>query len=158
MSNAAVKPNADTTLVIQHTFDAPRERVFDAWLDPKQVSKWMGPRSIGATATLLEPRVGGQYRIQMNRQDGPGPTVAGVYKEIVRPERLVFSWACEATATNNMPAGETLVTITFRDVGGKTLLTLMQENFVNVDSRNSHNDGWSGSFEKLAEFLTGQPV
>ena len=50
--------------MVRH-FDAPPERVFDAWLDPKVISKWIGPRVVQAEATKLEPRVGGTYSILM---------------------------------------------------------------------------------------------
>ena len=149
--------------MISRTFDAPREKVFDAWLDAAQIPKWMGPRGVTADADRLEPKVGGGYRIVMHTPDGT-PTVGGVYKEIARPEKLIFTWAWEQ-ARNIAPGGhhekgvsapghETLVTVTFRDVGGgKTEMTLLHERFANAKARDSHSHGWTGSFDKLAELL-----
>src|SRR5688572_22323983 len=95
----AVKParagDASTTLVMKRSFDAPREKVFDAWMDPKQLGKWMGPSGVRAEAPLLEPKVGGRYRIVMHLDSGATPAVGGVYREIARPDRLVFTWAWE---------------------------------------------------------------
>ena len=53
----------------------------------------------------------------------------------------------------NAPGRETLVTVTFRDVGGKTEMTLLHERFANTEARDSHSHGWTGSFDKLAELL-----
>jgi uncharacterized protein YndB with AHSA1/START domain len=103
MQTARAAASGDLTLVITKTFDAPRERVFDAWLDPKIISQWIGPRSISAEAQLLEPRVGGRYRIFMRGSDGKGPMVGGIYREIKRPERLVFTWAWEEDHPHGTP-------------------------------------------------------
>jgi uncharacterized protein YndB with AHSA1/START domain len=157
MEKAAVKPaatDADRTLTMTRVFDAPRERVFDAWLDPAQISKWIGPRTIRAEAKELTPKAGGRYRIHMRREDGgDGPVVSGTYREIKRPERLVFTWMWEAGHPMGDPGHETLITLTFRAVGTKTEMTLRHEFFRSKETRDSHNQGWTASFEKLAEML-----
>ena len=156
MQNAKPVRNAesDLLLIMTRSFDAPRERVFDAWLDPAQIGTWIGPRSIRAEARELTPRVGGRYRIHMRRDDGAsGPVVAGIYREIVRPERLVFTWAWETAHSQGMPGDETLITLTFRERGSKTEMTLRHEGFPAKESRDSHDKGWNGSFDKLAETL-----
>ena len=156
MENTKPVPGAesDLSLVITRNFDAPRSRVFDAWLDPAQIAKWIGPRSIRAETMELSPKLGGRYRIHMRGTDGSnGPIVAGIYREIVRPERLVFTWTWETAHSQGMPGGETLVTLIFRERGGKTEMTLRQEGFAAKESRDSHNQGWNGSFDKLAEIL-----
>jgi uncharacterized protein YndB with AHSA1/START domain len=142
--------------VLTRSFDAPRERVFDAWLNADQIAKWIGPRSIRAETKGLEPKVGGRYRIHMRGVDGgDGPIVAGVYREIVRPERIVFTWAWETAHSHGMSGQETLVTLTFRTVAGKTEMTIRHELFSTKESRDSHNQGWDASFDKLAEALGG---
>jgi uncharacterized protein YndB with AHSA1/START domain len=147
MAQPAAHVDSDLVLVLKRTFDAPRERVFDAWLDPKQMAKWMGPRGVTAEVPLVEPKVGGRYRIQMRTPDKSDPAVGGQYKEIKRPERLVFTWAWESTGF------ETRVTLTFASVGKKTELTLRHEGFAEKAHRDSHNNGWTGSLDKLAEAL-----
>ncbi len=151
--SAQADANSDLTLVVTRIFDAPRERVFEAWLDPKTIAKWIGPRSVNAEAQLLEPRVGGRYRIWMRGSDGKGPTVGGTYREIKAPERLVFTWAWESDHPHGKKGHETLVTLTFRSVGAKTELTMRHDDFESKQSRDSHNQGWNGSFDKLAEVL-----
>ena len=140
----------DSVLVITRLFDAPPARVFDAWLDPS----WIGPRGIQAEIKELNAEVGGRYRIFMRGADGTGPVVSGVYREIARPSRLVFTWMWETGHPMGGAGHETLVTLTFRDVGGKTEMTIRHEKFPTKESRDSHNQGWNGSFDKLAERLS----
>lgn len=145
---------SDLLLVITRSFAASRERVFDAWLDPDQIAIWIGPRNIRAETMESNPKVGGRYRIHMRRTDsGSGPVVSGTYREIVRPERLVFTWAWETAHEHGMRGDETIITLIFRERGGKTEMTLRQEGFTAKESRDSHNQGWNGSFDKLAELL-----
>jgi uncharacterized protein YndB with AHSA1/START domain len=141
-----------TTLIITRRFEAPPERVFNAWLDPRQLSRWMGPRGVQAEATKLDARVGGEYAITMHTPDQKNPRVGGIYKEIVRSTRLVFTWMW-AHETDGMQ--ETLVTLTFKPVGNGTEMTLEHTGFANAERRDSHNNGWTGSFDKLGELLAG---
>ena len=62
-----------SALVVSRSFDAPREAVFDAWLDPAQLAIWMGPHGVRAEIDALEPKEGGKYRIIMHPE--PGRTV-----------------------------------------------------------------------------------
>ncbi len=140
-------------LVVSRSFDAPREAVFDAWLDAAQLAKWMGPHGVRAEIDVVEPKVGGRYRIIMHPEPGGTPTAGGVYREISRPERLVFSWAWENTHPDGSAGVETIVTVTFEDKGGKTEMTLRQEGLETTESRDSHEHGWAGSFDKLADTL-----
>lgn len=138
-----------TPLTMTRHFDAPPERVFEAWLDPAQVSRWMGPRGVQAEVVKLEPHVGGAYDILMHTPDNSNPRVTGAYREIKRHSRLVFTW----TWMKEMQ--ETLVTLTFKPAGSGTDMTLQHTGFPNAERRDSHNNGWSGSFDKLAEVLAG---
>jgi uncharacterized protein YndB with AHSA1/START domain len=138
---------SDLRLELKQVFDASPEEVFSAWLDAGRIAKWMGPKGVQAEAQVLEPRVGGRYKIFMRTPDGANPTVGGVYREIERHRRLVFTWTWEHDKQ------ETLITLNFRAVGKKTEMTLLHENFANTERRDSHKHGWTGSFEKLAECL-----
>lgn len=150
----AAKAEAETWLLtISRNFEAPREAVFDAWLDASQLAKWMGPRGVRAEIDLVEPRVGGRYRIIMHPKSGGTPTVSGVYREISRPDRLVFSWTWENAHPDGSAGVETIVTVTFEDDAGRTKMTLQQEGLETKETRDSHEHGWSGSFDKLAEAL-----
>jgi uncharacterized protein YndB with AHSA1/START domain len=147
--------DSDSTLIITRIFDAAPERVFDTWLDARAIAKWIGPRVVKAETLELTPQIGGRYRIHMRGTDGSaGPTVGGTYREIVRPERLVFTWKWETGHPMGAAGQETLITLTFRAAGaGKTEMTLRHEMFETKESRDSHNQGWNASFDKMAEML-----
>src|SRR5216683_738616 len=106
----------DRVLVITRVFDAPREAVFRAWTDPAQARQWMGPRGFTATHNENDGRVGGRWRLCL-RRDATGEELwqGGVNREIVVPERLVFTFAWDGE--NGRPGPETLVTITFAESG-----------------------------------------
>ena len=87
----------------------------------------------------------------MRSPEGSEHVSRGVYREIVEPERLVFTWAHENE--DGAPGHETLVTVTFAEQGGKTKLTLRQAVFESVKERDSHRGGWNSSMERLAEHL-----
>jgi len=140
---------SDTSLevVITRVFDAPRALVFKAWTQPEMLVKWFGPRDFTATIIQNDVRSGGVYDFHMR-----GPNYddhwTGVYREVVPPERIVFTW----------PAGpNSLVTVTFEDLGGKTRLTLHHGVFETVDARDRHAHGWNSTLDCLADYLTGVP-
>jgi uncharacterized protein YndB with AHSA1/START domain len=143
----------DRTLCLVRVFDAPRERVFDAWADETQFIQWMCPPGVVVDEASLDVRPGGAWRVRGHR---PGRTFAtsGRYVEVKRPERLVFTWAHHSIADFDAPRGhETTVRLEFRPVGSRTELTLIHGPFADMPSRQDHNDGWSGSFDKLETFL-----
>ena len=127
-------------------FDAPPEQVFHAWLS-KSWGEWAGPRGIQGEVTMMEPHVGGRYRVVMHRPDGGTIAVGGIYREIVRPNRLVMSWKWEHEDV------DTLITLSFRPSGAGTELTLLHEGFASVERRDSHHSGWGGTLDRLAEHL-----
>lgn len=137
-------------LRIERDFDAPRELVFRAWTDPEHLAKWWGPEGMTATHVELDPRPGGRYRCSMGAPDGSENWVQGTYREVVEPERLVFTWAWE---TDGEPGDETLVTLQFQDNGGGTRLIVTHEGFDTEESRDQHKFGWSSSLDCLANAL-----
>jgi uncharacterized protein YndB with AHSA1/START domain len=149
--------DAALALEITRTFDAPREEVFRSWVEPERIARWIGPRSIKAEVAKMEARPGGSYRILMHGESGEVYVVGGVYREVVAPERLVFTWAWEEDGHAHKMGHETLVEIVFRAVGKKTEMTLRHGRFETTESRDSHDHGWNGSFDKLADVLAGKP-
>ena len=133
-------------LELTRHFAAPPERVFQAWLE-KSWGDWVGPPGVKGEVTVLEPRVGGHYEIIMHVPDGSMLTVGGVYKEIIPPSRIVMSWKWSREDT------DTTITLTFKPAGGGTDLTLRHEGFAAAERRDSHNNGWTGSLDKLQAYL-----
>ena len=138
----------DTTLVITRLFDAPAVRVFDAWLSREEWQSWIGPEGVLCDVSLLEPRVGGQYRLTMHIT-GRGPiAVSGVFKIIDRPRTLSFTWGAEGDASR-----QSLITLTFSERQGKTELSLRQEGLGSAANRDQHRAGWNSALNKLEHYL-----
>ncbi len=138
----------DTTLEISRLFDAAPADVFNAWLNREEWQSWIGPPGLQCKVPLLEPRVGGRYRIIMRLTDGRVIPVAGLFQAIDAPRTLVFTWGAESDPTRH-----TLITLMFAEKGAKTELKLQQEGFANAESRNIHRTGWNDALNKLAEYL-----
>jgi uncharacterized protein YndB with AHSA1/START domain len=82
-------------------------------------------------------------------------TNSGVYREIVPPERLVFTYAWEDE--DGRPKHEMLIRLSFVEETGKTRLTLHQTQFESTTARDLHLGGWSSCLERFAEYLAQQP-
>lgn len=155
---ATTTQSSTTTLQISRTFQANREKIFKAWTTADALKEWFGPTDdFSVPLAEVDLRVGGKYRIQMKAPDGEMHTVGGVYREVVAPEKLVFTWAWEAgggcgDSKNEQPV-ETLVTVEFREKGQTTEVLLTHELFPNAESRDKHNEGWSGCLTRLGKVV-----
>lgn len=146
---AGTHPTTETTLQINRTFSAPRERVFRAWTEPEALKQWFVPGEEVFTASAeVDLRVGGKYRLVMQSSTGERYIAAGTYREIRFPEKLVFTWSFEGS-----DMGETLVSLEFHDRGGSTELVLTHEFFPNKEQRDRHNMGWNSCLDHLASSL-----
>src|SRR5439155_21163680 len=138
-------------LVLIRIFDAPRERVWKAWTDPRQVAQWWGPAGFTNPRCEVDARPGGVLRIDMRGPDGTVYPMAGVYREVVAPERLVFTGS--ALDEKGKPLFEVLNTVTFAEQGGKTKLTVRAQvvkKIAAVADRylKGQEQGWSQSLER----------
>ena len=151
LPDAATIPE-DRVLVITRVFDAPRELVFRAWTDPAHVTRWMGPRGYTATHFKQDQRPGGAWRACLRKDDnGEELWQGGVLREVVAPERLVFTFGWYGD--DGRPGHETLVTVTFAEEHGKTRMTFQQAVFETMAQRDGHQGGWSSAFDRLEEQL-----
>ena len=107
----------------------------------------MGPAGVTKLVAETDLRVGGKYHIRMVMPDDEH-NVSGVYREIVPNEKLVFTWAWRST-----PERELLVTVTFKNDNGGTIMTLLHERFFDDETRDRHNAGWTGTMDKLEKYL-----
>ncbi|HXN71847.1 MAG TPA: SRPBCC domain-containing protein [Candidatus Acidoferrales bacterium] len=153
--NSYVAGDKEREVVITRVFDAPRELVFKAWTDPRIMKEWYGPKMFTNSVCELDVRVGGAWRIVMRGPDGAEYPGRGVYREIVKPERLVFTSDATDKDGNVILAG--LATVTFAEEGGKTKLTLRVRATAMVDYAVAYlagmEAGWSQSLDGLAEEL-----
>jgi uncharacterized protein YndB with AHSA1/START domain len=132
------------TVTVRREIAAPAETLFDAWLDPEQLGAWMRPRVISETRAETDPRVGGDFRIVMVR-DRSDLVHRGTYREIDRPNRLVFTWSSPATDHR-----DSVVTVTFEPLdGGSTMVEIHQVGLPGEEARAGHAEGWSDALDKL---------
>lgn len=141
------RPTPPIALSLRRTLSAPPERVFRAWTAPEELQKWWGPGEFTAPHVEIDLRVGGRFRIAMKPPQGDIIYLAGEYREVKPPHRLVFTWQWEGDPT------VTLVTIDFLDREGMTELMLTHEKFPDQDQCDRHKEGWSLTLEKLPRAL-----
>jgi uncharacterized protein YndB with AHSA1/START domain len=153
--NSYVAGNNEREVVITRIFDAPRELVFKAWTDPKHMKNWFGPKMFTNPVCELDVRVHGAWHIVMRGPDGVEYPCGGVYREIVKSERLVFT--NNATDKDGKVILEGLTTVIFDDERGKTKLTLRTRAVAKADYAVAYlggmEEGWMQSLESLAAEL-----
>lgn len=140
-------------LVLARTINAPREVVFQAWIDPDQLKHWWGPHGFTNPVCEMDARPGGAMRICMDSPEFPGHWMSGEFREVVRPEKLVF--VSRAFLSESGHGIETLNTITFEDHQGKTRLSLHVE-VVDLDPQfqfaaEGMQEGWSQSLDRMTD-------
>lgn len=82
---------SDREIVMTRVFDAPRELLFAAWIDPRHVARWWGPKGFRNTIHEMDARPGGVWEFVMHGPDGVDYRNRSIVLEIVRPERIVLS-------------------------------------------------------------------
>lgn len=139
-------PN-DLSLTVSRTINAPVEKVFDAWLDPDILSRFMTPgEDVTVPSATVDPVEGGPFEIIMKVGDKEIPH-SGVYKTIDRHSRLVFTWESPHSIDGST------VTLDFAPVDGGTEVTLTQVRFSSEDSRDGHEKGWTAILAALRSTL-----
>jgi uncharacterized protein YndB with AHSA1/START domain len=124
VNETTVERTSDRELVVTGTFNGPAHIVFDAWTRPELLKRWWAPRTFGVSLFECESdlREGGRYRYAFGRDPTNPEVFSGRYLEVKPPSRLVFSQLYERMRD----AGEVVVTATFEENQGRTLLTLHQ--------------------------------
>ena len=139
------------TLSIKRTIQAPAEKVFQAWANAEMAKNWLSPENMTVPEAVIEPKVGGVYRIVMQAPDGNKHTANGVIKELELNKKISFSWKWEG---EGMGEGETLVTIDLNPLGeNKTELTLTHEKLGSEKSKIEHTKGWESTLNNLEKAL-----
>lgn len=143
---------AQQELVIVRTFDAPRALVFKAWTEPQHLVRWWGPAGFTTPVCEMDPRPGGGYRFSMRSPEGIDHWWYGVCREIVEPERIV--WTCILDGGDGKRiSSQTLLTVILEEQEGGTKLTLHQAIFDSPASQQAHQGGWNSAMDRLAEYV-----
>jgi uncharacterized protein YndB with AHSA1/START domain len=136
---------------ITRVFDADRELVFEMWTNPIHLARWWGPRGFTNPICEVDLRVNGEWRVVMRAPDGSEIPFTAVYREVLPPERLVFSSVAKDAAGN--PILEGVTTVLFEDFHGQTKLTvkarakaLIPEAVIRLGGMYK---GWSSSLDRL---------
>jgi glutathione S-transferase len=127
---------------------APREKVFDAFVQAEMIRQWMCPRGMGVEAAELDARVGGRYRLTMRTRDRQQHVVTGEYRELNRPARITYTWAWVGGPMDNT---ETLVSVEFVARDGGTDVQMHHSGFPNPQTRDSHRTGWNATLNRLVD-------
>jgi uncharacterized protein YndB with AHSA1/START domain len=153
---------ADRMVVISRVFDAPRELVFEAWTNPEYLLRWFAPRGCSFEIARIDVRPGGGFHSCI-RDESFECWCLGEYREIVRPERLVYSLAIADRHGNKVaPASvghdprwpqETLLTVVFEDLGGRTQLTLRQDVAESLAKETGAYPSWLEMLDRLDDLL-----
>jgi len=143
---------SDREIRITRLFDAPRPLVYEAFTKPEHVRRWWGCLGEGYSVPVCEAdvRPGGTWRYVNKTPNGSLAAFYGAYREIVPPERLVFTEIYEP-----FPDGESLVTVVFAEENGKTRMTLTAE-YPSIDVRDmvlksGMESGAAISYDRLEE-------
>ncbi|HYM57584.1 MAG TPA: SRPBCC family protein [Solirubrobacteraceae bacterium] len=115
---ATVTTPTDREIHVERVFDAPRERVFATFTDPKLIPEWWGPLGVTTVVDQMDVRPGGTWRFVVHNSDGSETAFRGTYREITPPDRIVqtFEW-------EGMPGHVSVETAEFADLGGRTKVT-----------------------------------
>jgi uncharacterized protein YndB with AHSA1/START domain len=132
---------------VRRKMPAPREVVYEAWIDPQGIREWMCPGDVRSAEAVLDVRVGGAYRIVMKGKERDH-VHTGVYHVVEPPSKLVFTWTQEGNEVT------TLVTVEFLGHGRDCELVLTHERFTKPDLAKRYENGWGTIAEKLAAYLT----
>jgi len=150
---------SDREIAMTRVFDAPRDLVFDAWTRPELLKRWLGVFGDWSFAVCeVDLRVGGKYRYVWRGKDGKEMAMGGVFREIVRPERLVVTEEFD----DPWYPGDAQDTTVFVEKGGKTTVTTTVR-YASKEARDGvlkspMETGVAQSYDKLAEVLAAMPA
>jgi uncharacterized protein YndB with AHSA1/START domain len=139
------------TLEMKRVLPAARQVVFAAFTDPDQLAHWWGPLGFTVPSVTLEARVGAPYRIQMQPPEGDAFHLTGEFREVDPPARLAYTFMWEPPDPDDV---ETLVELSFGDLGEATEVLFRQGNFKTESRRQLHEDGWTDTFDRLERKLS----
>ena len=151
MQQQAEAREGSPTLTITRMLEAPPLLVFKAWSTPEHLARWWGPKDFSTPSVKADFREGGAWRSCIRSPDGTDYWMHGTYREIAPPRRIVLTFTWEEP-----DAIDTVITVTFEEVGAGTRLTFHQTPFASVESRDGHAGGWEECMDRLAVYVNQQ--
>ncbi len=141
-----------TSLTLVRRIKARPSIVFDAVTAAEGIAQWWGPDAGPVLVAEADVRVGGHFRVRFRTLDGGEHESQGEYLELVKPERVVFSWRW--TGGQEDP-GISRVEINLRAIPEGTELTFTHSQLHDEETRRTHEAGWTGSLDKLEAHFAG---
>jgi uncharacterized protein YndB with AHSA1/START domain len=138
------------TLTVTRVIAADREVVFDAWTQPEHIKKWSAPEGMDIPISEVDLTVGGRFHLQMKNTEGDTHNARGIYQEIDRPTRLVYSWAWDEHPDH----GQSLITVEFKAVEGGTEVVMVHSGLPDEKSVTDHEGGWTSCLNRLEGLYT----
>ena len=137
-------------LKMTRAFDAPREMVFNAWTDGKQMAKWFGPKGFTTEVKQHDAKPGGLSLIVMRGPDGAEYPGKAIFREVVKPQRIVMtSYALK----DGKEVLETLITVTFEEKNKKTTMNVQVDVVKAAPDAKPYiagmEEGWKQTLDKL---------
>jgi uncharacterized protein YndB with AHSA1/START domain len=160
----AKKITPPVILRLQRTLPFSRERVFAAFSTQEQMDRWMcrDAKQHVIRYTKFDFRVGGRFHLEINVPNGEVYIMRCVYLEIVKPEKIRFSWSYDRIGADGKRFDDglegTLVTFEFHDLGTSTEILLTHELLPDAQQVKDHQQGWTGCLDKLTELLESSPA
>ena len=156
MSAVVTPPISERELVLTRLMSPPRAKLFRAWTEADLLKQWFAPRPLTTPVAELDVRAGGECRIVMRGPDGTEYPSNGIYLEIVRDERIVFT---DAYGAGRIPTAKPFMTVivTFADEGEGTRYTARALHW-KAEDRAMHetmgfHEGWGRCADQLAEVV-----
>jgi len=136
-------------IIVSRLINAPRELVWKVWTTPEHIKHWWGPNGFTNTISKMDVRPGGEWDLVMHGPDGRDYKNRHIYKEVVKPERLVHEHGSNP---------KFVMTVTFEERGDKTLLTIQSlfetaEQLQEVIKVFNAAEGLKQNVDRLAEYL-----
>lgn len=155
--------SATGELVITRLFNAPREKVFEAWTQAEHFKNWFGPWESTMPSCQMDVRPGGTiffcHRFEGGNAVFNGEKdiwIKGTYLEVAQPERLVFAFGFSDDKGNKVERPgffmeESRIEVTFREMEGKTEVVIRQKG---LKADQGESEGWKQGLDRLVELLT----
>ena len=140
-------------LELRRVLPGSRSVVFRAFSAPDELARWWGPAGFTVPSLAFEPRVGGAYRIEMQPPEGDAFYLTGEFRAVDPPARLAYTFLWEDPDPDDV---ETLVELSFRDLGDSTEVMMTQGTFKTEPRRELHRNGWTDALDRLEQLCSPQ--
>ena len=137
------------SLTVRRVVAATPDRVFEAWTDPEQLSSWWGPSHVTCTHAEVDARAGGAYRLHNQLPDGSLIVIRGEFLRCEPPHHLEYTWWVSPGSQTEAER----VTVQFNSHPVGTEVVVHHEQIADPAVARSHEQGWLGCFDGLAEFV-----